>query len=232
VIKWREIGYCFTFANHPGSSMDVLTKVVPKWAHVYLEKQQTGGSFGGGFSLTQLDHCSTADATWNAMQTYLRETGELHNNARMTWGKTVLHWQSKGHQAAEILRQICFLNDRYALDGLSPPSYAGILWCFGWGDKPTQSYGISSKWAHSYRTGPDGFERAKASLLDGPGDISSSFGASKRSAGGGQDASQSSSNSSKKARQTTETSSSSPGGKTKENTKSILSFFGPTSTVG
>ena len=208
VVKWREIGYCFTFANHPGSSMEVLTKAIPNWAHLYLENQQLIKG-GGAYTLTQLDECNTGDATWNAMQRYLRETGELHNNARMTWGKTILHWQAKQLPAAEILRHICYLNDRYALDGLSPPSYAGILWCFGWGDKPTEAKGISTKWAHSYRSGPEGFERATESLLD-------------RSAGENTATKRSGSNdeetySAKKARQ-----SSSP---------SILSFFAPTTST-
>jgi len=98
------------------------------------------------------------------MQDYLRETGELHNNARMTWGKTVVHWQ-KGLDLSEMLRHMAYINDRYALDGLSPPSYAGLLWCLGWCDKPRSGGDISEKPSWQYRVGPDGFQEAQRRLL-------------------------------------------------------------------
>jgi hypothetical protein len=56
------------------------------------------------------------------------------------------------------------LNDRFALDGVSPPSYGGLLWCFGWQDKPSSGNKISEKPANRYRTGPEGFEQAKEAL--------------------------------------------------------------------
>lgn len=56
------------------------------------------------------------------------------------------------------------MNDRFALDGVSPPSYGGVLWCFGWQDKPSSGNKISEKPAHRYRTGPQGFEQAKEAL--------------------------------------------------------------------
>ena len=62
---------------------------------------------------------------------------------RMTWGKTVVEWIGcRDHSSPDLspaqvtLRTLCHLNDRYALDALSPPSYAGLLWCMGWSDKP------------------------------------------------------------------------------------------------
>lgn len=161
VVKWREIGYCYTLANP--SNYEQLTQAIPNWALVYLENRHQQG--GGAYTYQQLESASTKDEIWNAMQTYLIETGELHNNARMTWGKTVVHWQASGYSPQEVLRQLCCLNDRFALDGLSPPSYAGILWCFGWGDKPGSGMSVTTKWAHRYRTGPDGFAKAKENLL-------------------------------------------------------------------
>lgn len=158
IIKWREIGYAHSFAypRHYNTS-----EAVPQWARTYLAKFQ--GRVGSAYSIEQLESCSTNDDTWNAMQDYLNTTGELHNNARMTWGKTVVHWQKYNSSVDELLQQLIYLNDRYALDGLSPPSYAGLLWCLGWGDNPTDS--LSQKPASRYRQGPSAFADAKLTLL-------------------------------------------------------------------
>jgi len=77
-----------------------------------------------------------------------------------------VHWQARRFSLPEVIWQLVCLNDRFALDGLSPPSYGGILWCFGWSDKPSDGQKVSEKWAHRYRTGPDGFARAKEVLLN------------------------------------------------------------------
>jgi hypothetical protein len=183
ILKWREISYAHAFA-HPE---DYATESsIPLWASRYLNSCHThtvstsstsvgaADSKPGHMNLQQLEEGNTADPTWNAMQRYLVSTGELHNNARMTWGKTVVHWQKHDFSIRQILSQLCYLNDRYALDGLSPPSYAGILWCFGWGDKPSQQrcHGesggsmISEKPPWRYRVGPEGFQEAERRLLD------------------------------------------------------------------
>ncbi|KAI2489487.1 FAD binding domain of DNA photolyase [Fragilaria crotonensis] len=130
IIKWREIGYAHSFAypHHYNQSM-----AVPQWARTYLSKFY---GLESAYSIEQLESCATNDDTWNAMQNYLNTTGELHNNARMTWGKTIVHWQKHRYPTDELLHQLVYLNDRYALDGLSPPSYAGLLWCLGWGENP------------------------------------------------------------------------------------------------
>ena len=166
VIKWREIGYVHTFASPNYHSVDSI----PRWSRTFLERQHEQQSFGrsNNYAYQDLESSSTNDATWNAMQTYLVETGELHNNARMTWGKTVVHWQSSRCDPADVLWQLICLNDRYALDGLSPPSYAGILWCFGWCDKPGAGGSLTTKWAYRYRKGADGFEEAKEFLYQSP----------------------------------------------------------------
>ena len=60
-------------------------------------------------------------------------TGLLHNYVRMLWGKRVIEWQRSYEMAFELL---VHLNNKYALDGRDPNSYAGILWCFGKHDRP------------------------------------------------------------------------------------------------
>ena len=221
VVKWREIGYCYTFAN--GGSYSSLVQAIPKWAYTYLEKHHKSSS-SDGYSFEQLEQASTSDPTWNAMQDYLNETGELHNNARMTWGKTVVHWQKSRVPPNQVLWQLCHLNDRFALDGLSPPSYAGILWCFGWGDKPSTSEGsmnVSTKWASRYRTGIDGFAKAKENLYQD--DLISSIGGTEV----GETAN------CKKTRREDNISSHPVSGShahKKTKTKSIISFFSPISS--
>jgi hypothetical protein len=116
VIKWREMAYAHAFSTE---HYDEVVSV-PNWARECFVHQQDGMAL---FSLERLETGETADATWNAMQKYLRHTGELHNNARMTWGKTLVHWHKDGVSCAETLRRICYLNDRLALDGLSPPRF-------------------------------------------------------------------------------------------------------------
>ena len=75
----------------------------------------------------------TYDELWNAAQRELLITGHLHNYVRMLWGKRVIEWQRSYEMAFELL---VHLNNKYALDGRNPNSYAGILWCFGKHDRP------------------------------------------------------------------------------------------------
>ncbi len=75
----------------------------------------------------------TYDELWNAAQRELVSTGLLHNYVRMLWGKKLIEWQRTYEMAFELL---VHLNNKYALDGRDPNSYAGILWCFGKHDRP------------------------------------------------------------------------------------------------
>ncbi|VEU33339.1 unnamed protein product [Pseudo-nitzschia multistriata] len=176
VVKWREGSYVHAFA-HPNYHSE---EVLPAWALKDLSgagANASGKPSGSWYGYEQLESAASRDETWNAMQEYLIETGELHNNARMTWGKTVVHWQKEGFAPGEVVWQLCCLNDRFALDGLSPPSYGGILWCFGWQDKPAGgNQKVSEKWAHRYRTGPSGFRRAREALLCGGSGVVDSVG--------------------------------------------------------
>ncbi len=52
---------------------------------------------------------------------------------RMLWGKAVLQWTPN---AAECLRVLEQLNNKYSLDGRDPNSYGGIMWTFGKFDRP------------------------------------------------------------------------------------------------
>lgn len=81
----------------------------------------------------RIEAADTYDELWNASQRELLSTGLLHNYVRMLWGKRVIEWQRSYEMAFELL---VHLNNKYALDGRDPNSYAGILWCFGKHDRP------------------------------------------------------------------------------------------------
>ena len=83
--------------------------------------------------MEEMEQARTGEELWNAAQrSYLRE-GWMHNYMRMLWGKTVLQWTPN---AAECLRVLEHLNNKYALDGRDPNSYGGIMWIFGKFDRP------------------------------------------------------------------------------------------------
>jgi len=102
-------------------------------------REHSGDTRPEVYTPEQIEAGQTGDELWNAAQRELIRTGEIHNYVRMLWGKRLIEWQP-GYEAAFAL--IEHLNNKYALDGRDPNSYAGILWCFGkhdraWGpDRP------------------------------------------------------------------------------------------------
>ena len=119
---WRELAYAFVFHNPTTyASVDGL----PAWARRALASRLPPAQH---IPYDQLAACGSGNALWDAMQRSLVDAGELHNNARMTWGKAVLQWSTTGEDA---LAKLVALNDHFALDGQAPPSYGGLLWCLG-----------------------------------------------------------------------------------------------------
>eukprot|EP00986_Skeletonema_menzelii_P018592 scaffold26660_cov143-Skeletonema_menzelii.AAC.12 len=167
IVKFRELSYAHAFSRGDYDGIGSL----PRWSVQTLNEQL--GNTMYSITLKELESGTTNDAKWNAMQKYLVRTGELHNNVRMTWGKTVVSWasslecESSQQRSDVVLKTLCYLNDRFALDGLSPPSYAGILWCMGWTDKPTNDgeCRIPIKHAYHYRMSPEEFLEAERSVL-------------------------------------------------------------------
>ena len=137
-LCWRELSYCFCFYN---PKYLVLQNVLPAWAYNTLSKH-TVDQRSRLYSLEQLKAFKTVDVLWNLCQQSLVETGELHNNLRMAWGKQVLLWTDTMENAYKIL---IYLNDHYALDGGAPPSYCGIGWCLGLFDSPKSESKIFGK---------------------------------------------------------------------------------------
>ena len=127
-IVRRELSYNFTRHNPHYDSLRSL----PDWA------QQTMRDHANDprpvlFGAETIEAAETYDELWNAAQRELVITGHLHNYVRMLWGKKVIEWQRSYEMAFELL---VHLNNKYALDGRNPNSYAGILWCFGKHDRP------------------------------------------------------------------------------------------------
>ncbi len=128
LIVRRELAYNFTRFNPRYASLEAL----PDWA------KRTLGAHDDDprptiISPAQIEEAQTYDELWNATQRELLWTGEIHNYVRMLWGKKVIEWRPTHDEAFHLLEH---LNNKYALDGRDPNSYAGILWCFGKHDRP------------------------------------------------------------------------------------------------
>ncbi|HEX6885533.1 MAG TPA: deoxyribodipyrimidine photolyase [Planctomycetota bacterium] len=127
LVTWRELGYGFAWHRADHQRYESL----PAWARATLEEHATAGR--DVLALETLEQAASGDEVWDAAQTELRTTGQLHNYLRMLWGKSILAWSPTPREA---LRRMLHLNDRYALDGRDPNSCSGIFWCLGRFDRP------------------------------------------------------------------------------------------------
>lgn len=128
-LIWREMS--FHFCQTHSDQLDSMDSI-PEWARASL-KDHSGDARDETFDWESLARGKTNHPLWDAAQRNLIKHGELHNNMRMTWGKSFLSMTKCPEQA---LNHCIDLNHRYALDGRSPASYGGILWCFGQFDRP------------------------------------------------------------------------------------------------
>ncbi|CAJ1416717.1 unnamed protein product [Effrenium voratum] len=153
-LTWRGICYSH-FYHFPMPSSGATVAQLPPWAQQTLQEHAKDSR--QVIPLEQLASAKSGDAAWDGMQRYLIETGELHNNARMGWGKAVCRW-TEGPQAA--IDALVALNNIFALDGHAPPSYGGLLGCLGLFEGPKQDSAILGKVSHrspkaKYATLPD-----------------------------------------------------------------------------
>jgi deoxyribodipyrimidine photo-lyase len=129
LLTWRELAFHTAFLQPEGHAR---YEGLPGWCRATLAAHAADAR-ESLYSLDTLAAGRTADPLWNAAQRELRETGVIHNYLRMLWGKRVLAWTPDPQTAFLTLIE---LNNRYALDGRDPNSYAGIAWCFGRYDRP------------------------------------------------------------------------------------------------
>lgn len=127
-IVRRELSFNFTRHNPHYDSLQSL----PAWA-LQTMRDHADDPRPELLDAEKIEAAETYDELWNAAQRELVITGHLHNYVRMLWGKRVIEWQRSYEMAFELL---VHLNNKYALDGRDPNSYAGILWCFGKHDRP------------------------------------------------------------------------------------------------
>jgi len=128
LVVRRELSFNFTRHNPNYDSLGSL----PAWAQQSM-REHINDQRDPLYSPEELEEGRTHDEIWNAAQRELVETGGMHNYVRMLWGKNVIAWTQNYEEAFAVLEH---LNNKYALDGRDPNSYAGILWCFGKHDRP------------------------------------------------------------------------------------------------
>ncbi len=123
LITWRELGHvlCHHVPNYGAY------EELPPWALATLE-EHAADPRPYTYTLEQFERAETHDPLWNAAQMQLREEGIIHNYLRMLWGKKILHWTRSPREALEVM---VHLNNRWALDGRDPNSWAGIMWVLG-----------------------------------------------------------------------------------------------------
>ena len=128
LIVRRELAFNFVRYAARADSLDELTE----WARATLDRHRRDAR-RPLYTPEQFERAATYDDLWNATQKELLLGGKIHGYYRMYWGKKILEWSATPEEAlATMIR----LNDRYALDGQDPNTYANILWCFGLHDRP------------------------------------------------------------------------------------------------
>jgi deoxyribodipyrimidine photo-lyase len=130
LVVWRELSLNFCLWNPKFGSL----KALPDWVHRTMLKH-VDDEREVLYSLAELEEARTHEPLWNAAQRELVATGLMHNVMRMLWGKSVLLWTRK---YSDAFKHLVYLNNKYALDGRDPSSYAGIQWCFGKFDRAFQ----------------------------------------------------------------------------------------------
>jgi deoxyribodipyrimidine photo-lyase len=133
LIVRRELAFNFAWY---AKRVDSLTEL-PDWVRATLRAHRQDKR-NPQYAREQFEHAGTHDDLWNAAQKELLLRGKIHGYYRMYWGKKIVEWSRTPEQA---LATMLYLNDKYALDGQDPNSYANILWCFGlhdrpWGERP------------------------------------------------------------------------------------------------
>lgn len=137
-VVWRELGANMC-VQRPDDYMAYGS--LPDWAKKTLAEHQEDPR-EHVYTVGQLARSETDDPIWNAAQNELRRTGRLHNYMRMLWGKRILAWTRTPQDALAALIE---LNDRYAIDGRDPNSYAGIFWTLGRYDRPWPTHNVFGK---------------------------------------------------------------------------------------
>ncbi|MDP4025347.1 deoxyribodipyrimidine photo-lyase [Methylobacterium sp. NEAU 140] len=129
LIVRRELAMNHVFYTE---GYDRYERAVPDWARKTLA-EHADDPRPHAYTEAQLAAGETHDRYWNAAMREMRETGYMHNQLRMYWGKKILDWSPSPEEAfARTLR----LNNRYFLDGRDANSFTNVAWVFGLHDRP------------------------------------------------------------------------------------------------
>lgn len=128
LVVRRELSMNFVFYNPRYDTFQCL----PWWARQTLERHRSDPR-PYLYERIELEQARTHDRLWNAAQLELVHCGTIHNYVRMYWGKKILEWSRTPEEA---FATALYLNNKYALDGRDPNSFAGVAWCFGKHDRP------------------------------------------------------------------------------------------------
>jgi deoxyribodipyrimidine photo-lyase len=127
-LTWRELAHNFCHYDPKHRT----TAAIPEWARKQLADHESDPR-PNLYTMEEMEQARTGEELWNAAQRWYLHEGWMHNYMRMLWGKTVLQWTPNAAEALRVLEQ---LNNRYSLDGRDPNSYGGIMWIFGKFDRP------------------------------------------------------------------------------------------------
>jgi deoxyribodipyrimidine photo-lyase len=147
LIVRRELAFNFAWY---AKRVDSLTEL-PEWARGALRAHRKDKRHPQ-YVRERFELAATHDDLWNAAQKELLLRGKIHGYYRMYWGKKIIEWSRTPEEA---LATMLYLNDKYALDGQDPSSYANILWCFGLHDRPWGERPIFGMVRYMARSGMD-----------------------------------------------------------------------------
>ncbi|MDH3222793.1 MAG: deoxyribodipyrimidine photolyase [Gemmatimonadota bacterium] len=137
LVTWRELG--FNMSRHEPAHREF--KSLPAWARATLGEHREDPR-SPEYDRSAFLAAETHDPVWNAAQRELLATGRIHNYLRMLWGKKILEWSETPEMALATMIE---LNDRFAVDGRDPNSYAGIFWILGRYDRPWPERAVYGK---------------------------------------------------------------------------------------
>ena len=133
LIVRRELSMNACWFNPGYDRFDTL----PPWARKTLNEHRKDKR-DYVYTREQWETGATHDPCWNAAQTEMVKSGQMHNYMRMYWGKKLIEWSRTPEEAFETA---LYLNNKYEIDGRDPNGFVGVAWCFGrhdraWTERP------------------------------------------------------------------------------------------------
>ena len=132
LIVRRELAMNHVFHT---KGYDAYETALPDWAKKTLS-EHADDPRPKLYSEEELTEGKTHDHYWNVAMREMRETGYMHNQLRMYWGKKILEWSPTPSEGFAVTLR---LNNRYFLDGRDANSFTNVAWVYGLHDRPWQT---------------------------------------------------------------------------------------------